>query len=84
MQRNQITYHLWTRCRDVAVALLAACWPGRDFAEVSQWLEQCSPSVRKQVVFGVLAALFCLSLLAAQFGLIGLCVFWLAVIWVIR
>lgn len=84
MDVQQITYRLWTRCRDVAAALIAACWPGRDYDEVVAWLAVRAPSAQNAIVFGTLACLFGLSVVAAQFGLLGLCVFWLAVIWIIR
>ena len=81
---NRIGIQLWTRCRDVAAALIAGCWPGRAFGDVQRWIEDSSPGTQNTIVFGTLAALFASSLVAAQFGLIGLCLFWLAVIWIIR
>ena len=81
---NRIGILLWTRCRDVAAALIAACWPGRDVPEIVHWIEKNSPTAQNAIVFGALAGLFALSLFAAQFGLIGLCLFWLGVIWIIR
>ena len=84
MNRNQITYQLWTRCRDVAAALIAACWPGRDFAHVIALIDNSPSGTQNVIVFGTLGALFAASFGAAQFGLIGLCLFWLLVIWLIR
>ncbi|MEL7260166.1 MAG: hypothetical protein AAGK69_02240 [Pseudomonadota bacterium] len=84
MEKDQLGYRLWMRCRDVAAALIAGCWPGRGFADVVTRIDAARPSVQKQIVFGTLAALFVISLGAAQFGILGLCVFWLIVIWLIR
>ena len=84
MKNENITYRLWTRCRDVAAALIAAFWPGRDHADVIQWIDRAQPSAQSAIVFGALAGLFAASLCAAQFGLLGLCIFWLGVIWIIR
>lgn len=75
---------LWTRCRDVAAALIASLWPGRSTEEVLAWLDRAPDAQQRKVVAGTLAALFLLSLGAAQFGLIGMCLFWLAVIALIR
>lgn len=84
MDKTDLIHRVWTRCRDVAVALMAACWPGRGFSDVEAWLTRAPPPMQRGVVLGVLAALFGLSVVAAQFGLIGLCVFWLIIIWLIR
>ena len=84
MNRNRITHQLWTRCRDVAAALIAACWPGRDFAHVTTLIDKAPNSTRNVIVFGTLGALFAASIGAAQFGLIGLCLFGLLGIWLIR
>lgn len=72
------------RCRGVAALLVARLWPGMDRDRVEARL--AARPVREQValVGGVLAALFLVALLAAQFGWIGILVFWLAVILVVR
>lgn len=81
---KQVQAILWTRCRDVAAALIAALWPGRDLTEVLAWMDAGSPARQRAIVLGALAALFALSMIAAQFGLIGLCIFWMLIIWLIR
>ena len=81
---QDIGHHLWTRCRDVSAALIASLWRGRDFGQVVAWIDQNSPQMQRGIVFGTLAGLFGLSLVAAQFGLLGLCIYWLLVIWLIR
>ncbi len=84
MQLNDIGQQVWSRCCDVSAALIAALWPGRDFPEVSAWIDRASPPTQRGIVLGTLLGLFLASLAAAQFGLIGMCLFWMLVIWLIR
>ena len=71
------------RCRDVAAAILGGIWIGRDSAQVMD--EIAGLPVRKQAAFTVvtLGLLLLVSLFAAQFGLLGMAVFGLAVIAII-
>ncbi len=71
------------RARDVAAALVAPFWPGEDVQGVIARLEALPPAKQAGAVGGVLSLLFLLSLFSAQFGLLGLAVFWLAVILVV-
>ncbi|MEM6760907.1 MAG: hypothetical protein AAF601_15645 [Pseudomonadota bacterium] len=79
-----IRIELWTRARDVSAALISACWPGHGLSDVDAVIEQASPLKRRVLVVGPLLALAVCSFIAAQFGLLGLCVFWFGVIWLIR
>ncbi|MEL7092965.1 MAG: hypothetical protein AAFN94_14630 [Pseudomonadota bacterium] len=79
-----IRIELWTRARDVSAALISACWPGRDFAAVETMIDEAAPLMRRALVVGPLLALALCSFVAAQFGLLGLCIFWIGVIWLIR
>ena len=79
-----IGVQLWARARDVSAALIAALWPGRDFADVEKAMDEAPPARQHAMVFGPLLGLAFCSFVAAQFGLLGLCVFWMAVIWLIR
>ena len=70
-------------CRLVTAALIAGPWPGRDVSDIHAALEARPTGTQIAVVAGVLALLAALSLFAGQFGLIGLAVFWLAVILIV-
>lgn len=71
-------------CRSVAVTLLSGLWPGLGFDEIEARLRARPAADQAAIVGAVLAALFVLSLLFAQLGWIGLCLFWIAVIVVAR
>ncbi|APX12160.1 hypothetical protein [Tateyamaria omphalii] len=75
---------MWIRCRDVAAALIASLWRGRATDDVVAWIEREPPGRQRGIVFGTLIALFLLSIGAAQFGLVGMCLFWGLVIYLIR
>lgn len=68
------------RCRDVAVMVIASLWRGRDLDEIEARL--AALPLRRQVglVGGVLGLLFLLSLFAAQFGLLGMALYFFAVV----
>jgi len=70
-------------CRLVTAALIAGPWPGRDLADVEAALAGRPTLTQAAVIGGVLALLAGFSFFAGQFGLLGLAVFWLAVILVI-
>lgn len=70
--------------RNVAVCLLSGWLTGRDFADVESRLAGRPVGEQTAIVGAVLAALFLLALLAAQAGIIGLCLYGLAVVAVAR
>jgi len=67
-------------CRNVAVALLSGWLTGCSFDHVEQRLAERSVVEQTVVTGAVLAALFLLALLAAQAGIVGLCIYGLAVV----
>lgn len=71
------------RCRDVAAALLAGLWIGRDNDAVVAGIEALPPRSQAAFTLVTLALLMAVSLFAAQFGLIGLALFWLAIILIV-
>ncbi len=71
------------RARDVAAALVAPFWRGEDARGVAARLEALPPGRQAGAVGAVLGLLFLFSLFAAQFGLLGLAVFWLAVMYLV-
>jgi hypothetical protein len=71
-------------CRNVAVALLSGWLTGWSFDDLEHRLAGRSVTEQAAVTGGVLAALFLLALLAAQAGVVGLCVYGLAVVIIAR
>jgi hypothetical protein len=67
-------------CRKVAIVLIAGVCRWRSTEEVSATIKARSLPQQTAITAGVLTLLFALSLVAAQFGWIGMLVFWLAVI----
>ena len=70
-------------CRLVTAALIAGPWPGRDITQIEAALAERPTTTQVFVVAAVLALLAALSVFAGQFGLVGLAVFWLAVILIV-
>jgi hypothetical protein len=68
------------RCRDVSVSVIAGLWPGRDEEEIEARLSALSLRGQGTVVGSVLGMLFLVSLFAAQFGLLGMALFFLVVV----
>ena len=75
---------LGTICRNVAAALIAGVWRRRTIGEVRDRLAGLPAREEALVVGGVLAALFLLAVLAAQFGPVGLLLYLLAVVLVVN
>jgi hypothetical protein len=67
----------------VAAALLGGLWIGRDSADVADQIASLPPGRQVAFTLSTLALLLGFSLFAAQFGLVGLAVFWLAVILIV-
>lgn len=80
---SEIVSRIGRHCRLVTAALIAGPWPGRDLGDVEAALAGRPPAAQAAVVAGVLALLAAFSFFAGQFGLLGLAVFWLAVILII-
>ena len=71
-------------CRTCAATLIAGLWPGRDLRDVNARLSGCPVGQQAAITAAVLGLLFLLGLVAAQFGWIGILLFWMAVIFVAR
>lgn len=73
-----------TVCRTVAASIIAGLWPRRSLGDIEARLAACP--ARQQVVItgGVLLCLILLGFLAAQFGWIGVLVYWMSIILIIR
>jgi len=70
--------------RTVAALLIAGLWPRREFEAVEQDLGQAPLREQAVVVGTVIGLLAAGAFFAAQFGLIGLGVYWMAVILIAR
>lgn len=71
-------------CRTAAVALIAGvCWR-RTINEINDRLTARPVLEQTVITFAVFAGLFGLSLLAAQFGWIGILVLWLTVVAIVN
>ena len=80
---SEVFAKIGRHCRLVTAALIAGPWPGRDIGDIEAALQGRAPTTQAAVVAGVLALLAAFSFFAGQFGLIGLAVFWLAVILIV-
>ena len=76
--------HLGTSARRVAAALVAGIWRRKTLAEVEERVAALRPVEQFLLVGGVLATIFLLSLLAAQFGWIAMLALWLTVIVIVN
>jgi hypothetical protein len=86
MARNQplARFRFGTLYRNVAAALIAGVWRRRSITEVRDRLAAMPPLEEAAVIAGVLALLFLLAVAAAQFGVIGLLAYLLAVVLIVN
>lgn len=75
---------LGTFCRTAAVAVIAGVCRRREIDDINARIAARPVAEQAAITVGVLGALLLISLLAAQFGWIGMLVFWLAVIVVVN
>jgi hypothetical protein len=81
---ERLTTTVATLCRTAAVTMLAGLVPRLTAEEIEERLLARPRRERAAIVGATLLALFLLAVLAAQFGWIGMLVFWMAVIVVAR
>lgn len=77
---RHIAARFGSTCRKVAIVVIAGVCRWRSPEEVSAAIEARPLAQQATITVGVLAILFACSLVAAQFGWIGMLVFWLVVI----
>lgn len=70
--------------RTAAALVIAGVWRRRDFVEIEKHLRSQERPVQITVTLAVLGFLSACSLVAAQFGIVGMLVFWMAVILLVR
>jgi hypothetical protein len=68
----------------VTALVLGSVMPGQDFHGAVQMLEQAPAATWRFYVFGTLGLLFLLALISASFGVIGLALYFGAVVLLIR
>lgn len=76
----RIAERIKAACRNVAVAVIAGVFRRRSIDEVDAEIKTRPHQQQIAIIGTVLGLLFAFSLVAAQFGWIGMLVFWLAVI----
>ncbi|MFN3973462.1 MAG: hypothetical protein ACK4GO_07415 [Gemmobacter sp.] len=79
-----ITRTLGMRARGVAAALLQPAFPGWSLGRVEDWIGSLPPRHRRLLVGGALGMLFIMALIAAQFGVVGLGIYFLGVMLLVR
>ena len=70
--------------RTAALMVVAGVWRGRSLDEIEAKVQRQPVPTQIGLVGGILAALFLLALLFAQAGWIGILVYWLALIVIVR
>lgn len=73
-----------TVCRIVAASVIAGLWPRRSLADIEARLAACPARQQVVIIGAVLVCLFLLGFLAAQFGWIGVLLYWMSIILIIR
>jgi hypothetical protein len=77
---RQVLVRGGTLSRRVAATLIAGLWPGRSLREVDDALAARPAGQQAAITGGVLFCLILAGFFAAQFGWIGILVFWMMVI----
>jgi hypothetical protein len=75
MLKDRLLTPLAQQARNVAAMVIAAFWPGMSAAEVLARLMAMPGNRQAGVVSSVMIMMFLLALFAAQFGVIGLAVY---------
>ncbi|WP_128516907.1 hypothetical protein [Tabrizicola thermarum] len=84
ISRNTLWQSLSDRLRPVVATLFARVWPGLDQEGAEARLAALSPRDEATVILSVLLLLFLCAVLAAQFGWLGMALYFLAVILLAR
>lgn len=81
---RQVLFRSGTLCRRGASTLIAGLWPGHSLHEVDDALAALPVRQQAMITSGVFLGLVLAGFFAAQFGWIGILMFWLAVILIAR
>lgn len=71
-------------CRTCAACVIDGLWPRRSLAEVEARLAACPARQQAVITGGVLFLLILLGFFAAQFGWIGILLYWMTLILIVR
>jgi len=71
-------------CRTCAACVIAGLWRRRSLADVESRLAACSSGQQAAITGGVLFLLVLLGFFAAQFGWIGVLLYWMSIILIVR
>lgn len=82
--RITIIKQLRRHAERASALVLAGLWPGRSFEDVVGMLEHSAPATWRFYVFGTLGLLFLLALISAAFGVVGLAIYFGAVVLLVR
>ena len=83
-QRKSLKSKLTDHAHRVTALVLSALWPGRSLAEVDRWMSDLPAPRRRMCILAVVGGLFALALLAASFGPVGLGVYFVAIVLLVR
>jgi hypothetical protein len=81
---RQVLLRGGTLCRRGAATLIAGLWPGRSLREVDDALAARPARQQAAITSGVFLCVVLAGFFAAQFGWIGILVFWMLVILIAR
>lgn len=71
-------------CRTCAACIIAGLWPRRSLKDVEARLAACSAGQQVAITGGVFFLLVLLGFFAAQFGWIGVLLYWMSIILIVR
>ena len=71
-------------CRTCAACIIAGLWPRHSLSDVEARLAACSSRQQVVITSGVFFLLISLGFFAAQFGWIGILIYWMTIILIIR
>ena len=77
---RQVLFRGGTLCRRGAATLIAGLWPGRSLRDVDDALAARPARQQTAIVSAVFTGLVLAGFFAAQFGWIGILMFWMLVI----
>ncbi len=81
---DSLSGKLAARARLVTVALIAPFFRGQTAEDIEAWIDGMPDRQRRAVVGATLGLLFLAAVAAAHFGIVGMCLFFLGVILLVR
>lgn len=81
---RRLVEYLRRQAHLVTALVLASFWPGRGQHEVSLWLDSRTDAERRACIAAVMLTLLALAFISASFGPLGLGVYFVAVVILVR